>query len=93
MMLAGHKANRIHGTLQVTLADGREASLEIDIDVSDPRSFLEVQTHYDDFERVGMLLNRPTRALAQTLSIHWPTPPYPLRDPQPEAPLTIRVPV
>lgn len=91
MKLAGLDADRIHGSLTVTLRDGREASLDIDIDVSDDRSFLEVQNHYNDEDRLHPIL--PVRLLSQTLSIHWPGNPHPLRGEEAPAPLVIRVPL
>lgn len=90
MRIAGHDAVRIKGTLVVELADGREGALDIDIDVSDPRAFLEVQDHYDEYSH--SMLSR-VRPLSQTLSIHWPSYLYPLRDEErPPPPLTIRMP-
>lgn len=91
-LLGEHDAQRIHGTLSVTLADGREAALDIDIDVSDPRCFLDIRNHYDEREFTGLGNLRPVVLLSQSLEIHWPTPPYPLRESERPAPLTIRVP-
>lgn len=85
MKIAGHTATRVHGSLVVELADGRQGSLEIDIDVSDPRSFMAIRDHYDEET------NEPDPAMvSQTLEFHWAAPAY-RRDAKVE-PLIIRVP-
>lgn len=92
MKLAGHDATRIHGSLTVTLSDGREASLDIDIDVSDDRAFVELENHY--YNDDDLFRPRGSRRLeSQSLSFRWPASSHLLRGEAVPPPLVIRVPV
>ena len=82
------RAMRITGTLDVELEDGRTATMEVDLDVSDPRTTWGVDGHYDERAR-GPVLALGGR-YATTYSVTIPTS---LRREDGGATWTLRVPV
>ena len=76
MRLAGKEgAKRICGALMVEFEDGTQGSLALDLDVSDPRAFIELQDHWhpggSDFS--GFDLHPPRQVVSRTVSIHVPS--------------------
>ena len=81
------RANRIQGTLQVHLDDGRTATLEVDLDVSHALTQWGVKRVYSD-EDLGLPNPRPTLPLHTTYALQVPT----TRVPQASDPFTLRIP-
>lgn len=64
------RATRVTGTLDVALEDGRTATLEIDLDVSDPNTGWGVDHEYA--EEPGFPYVRLGRRLSTTFSVRIP---------------------
>lgn len=79
------QATRIHGTLTVDLADGRTATVEVDLDVEGHDTSYAIEHEWPEFTTYGLL--RPTMPLSTTYSIR-------VDHPRQERPLfTLRIPV
>jgi len=85
-LIANVRAVRAKGTLDVELEDGRTATLEVNVDLSD---FAEwgVDREYDDDDTLGRCCLRIVRPKSETWYLR-------LRNPRQEEPLfTLHVPV
>lgn len=76
---------RAHGKVQLELADGRTATLELDFDLSSPSAHWGVEYDYPDRSGKFRLTSPPERPIGQTLSIYLPIS-------QPDPLFTITVP-
>lgn len=81
------EATRVHGTLDVELADGRTAIVEVDLDVSDNRTAWGIEHQYNNPEDFG-LFSGPVRVVSTKFYVE--VPPSIHRDDDP--PFTLRIP-
>lgn len=85
MKIYQHDIERAHGTLTLDLADGRTGELKIDFDLSAPGSEFSIENLYDE-ESYNWIERR-------SLSGHYATMwSLTTMAPQPDAPVTIKLP-
>lgn len=66
-------ANRVTGTLELHLEDGRMATLEVDLDISDPSTGWGIDREYTERDGYWPLSNTPALPVATTYSIRIPS--------------------
>lgn len=90
MRIANYKIDRFHGTLEVTLADGRVGLLEIDLHVADEDIITSIEPLRDEREVWERFVVRAPYATKYSIQI--PEPLQPLREAEPKPIFTLKLP-